>query len=277
MKVLLTGATGFFGKAVLRALPESKHKIRCAIRTGTADRLASLAHRIEAVETQDLFAQDSAWWARTCQDVDLVIHAAWYAEPGKYLTSHRNLPCLSGTIALAEGALAAEVSRFVGIGTCFEYDVSHGHLSIETPLAPRTLYAATKASAFLTLTNLFQGTDTAFTWARLFYLFGADEHQDRLVPYLHAQLKAGRVAELSSGRQIRDYMDVDAAVHLLLNDVSRGIEGPSNICSGRARTVADLANEIADEYARRDLLAFGARADNLVDPPTIVGVRPEYD
>lgn len=277
MKILLTGATGFFGQAVLRASPESEHKIRCVIRTGTADRLALHGHKIDAVETPDLFAQDSAWWAQTCQGVDLVIHAAWYAEPGKYLTSHLNLPCLSGTLALAEGALAAGVSRFVGIGTCFEYDVSHGHLSIETPLAPETLYAATKASAFLTLTNLFRGTDTAFMWARLFYLFGAGEHQNRLVPYLHTQLRAGQVAELSSGRQVRDYMNIDAAARMLFKDVSMDIEGPSNICSGRARTVAELACEIADEYGRRDLLAFGARPDNLVDPPTIVGVRPEHD
>ena len=32
-----------------------------------------------------------------------------------------------------------------------------------------------------------------------------------------------------------------------------------------------LAQEIASIYGREDLLNFGARPDNLVDPPTIIG------
>ena len=38
-------------------------------------------------------------------------------------------------------------------------------------------------------------------------------------------------------------------------------------------TVRALAERIADEYGRRDLLRFGARADNLTDPPVVVGLR----
>ena len=36
-------------------------------------------------------------------------------------------------------------------------------------------------------------------------------------------------------------------------------------------TVREIAEKIADEYGRRDLLRFGARPDHL-DPPCIVGV-----
>ena len=35
--------------------------------------------------------------------------------------------------------------------------------------------------------------------------------------------------------------------------------------------VRELAEQIADEYGRRDLLKFGARPDNLIDPPCVVG------
>jgi dTDP-6-deoxy-L-talose 4-dehydrogenase (NAD+) len=37
--------------------------------------------------------------------------------------------------------------------------------------------------------------------------------------------------------------------------------------------VRHFAEQIADEYGRRDLLEFGARPENLVDPPCVVGVR----
>jgi dTDP-6-deoxy-L-talose 4-dehydrogenase (NAD+) len=51
------------------------------------------------------------------------------------------------------------------------------------------------------------------------------------------------------------------------------VQGPINICSGVPMTIRQLAERIADEYGRRDLLRFGARPNNLVDPPCVVGVR----
>jgi len=82
-----------------------------------------------------------------------VIHAAWYAEPGQYLQSSKNLDCLQGTLNMAKGAVQARVRRFVGIGTCFEYDLRQDMLSIETPLKPLTPYADAKAAAYMALSQ----------------------------------------------------------------------------------------------------------------------------
>jgi len=60
----------------------------------------------------------------------------------------------------------------------------------------------------------------------------------------------------------------------MIADVALGhSEGAVNICSGTPVTVRELAESIADEYGRRDLLRFGARPDNPFDPPKVVGVR----
>jgi nucleoside-diphosphate-sugar epimerase len=48
--------------------------------------------------------------------------------------------------------------------------------------------------------------------------------------------------------------------------------GAVNICSGEAVTVRALAERIADEYGRRDLLQFGAKPDRPGDPALVVGV-----
>ena len=91
--------------------------------------------------------------------------------------------------------------------------------------------------------------------------------------YVRGRLQAGEPAELSSGSQVRDFLDVREAARMIV-DVARGSrEGPVNICSGTAVTVRELAERIADEFGRRDLLRFGARPDNPVDPPCVVGVR----
>ncbi len=100
--VLLTGATGFVGRAIHRALHGAGFTVRAVVRSGSADRLAAPA--ASRIETADLFAQDAAWWQEACAGVDTVIHAAWYVTPGRYLTAPENLDCLAGSLALARGA-----------------------------------------------------------------------------------------------------------------------------------------------------------------------------
>jgi nucleoside-diphosphate-sugar epimerase len=225
------------------------------------------------VATPDLFAESADWWADRCRSVDTIIHAAWYAEPGKYLQSPRNLDCLSGTLEMARGAVRAGVRRFVGVGTCFEYDLTADLIDIDTPLVPASPYAAAKAATYIALSQWLPAHGMEFSWCRLFYLHGEGEDERRLVPYLRACLAAGEVAELSRGTQIRDYMDVRDAGRTIADVALGSVQGPVNVCSGVPITVRQLAEKIADEYGRRDLLRFGARPDNPADPPRVVGVR----
>jgi dTDP-6-deoxy-L-talose 4-dehydrogenase (NAD+) len=272
---LLTGATGFIGRQVLRALGEKGVRVRVVVRNGKQSQLATLDGIETVVTTPDLFAQDADWWANVCKDIDTVIHVAWYAEPGKYLQSAKNLDCLTGTLQLAKGAAQSRVRRFIGIGTCFEYDLTGGMLSVDTPLRPLTPYAGAKAAAFMALSQWLPQQDVEFAWCRLFYLHGEGEDARRLVPYLRTKFIAGEPAELTSGKQIRDFLDVREAGQMIAEAALSNQQGTMNICSGIPITVRQLAEKIADEYGRRDLLKFGTRQDNLVDPPCVVGVRHE--
>ena len=271
--VLLTGAAGFVGRQVLRVLGERGCRVRPVVRAGKQETLARDAAIETIVASPDIFAESAAWWARTCSGADTVIHAAWYAEPGQYLQSPKNQECLSGTLRLAEGAVRAKVRRFVGIGTCFEYDLNAGQLSVETPLRPSTPYAQAKVDAFNALSAALPRQGVAFAWCRLFYLYGEGEDSRRFVSYVRGRLLAGEPAELSSGTQVRDFLDVREAARMIVDVALGSQEGPVNICSGKAVTVRELAERIADEFGRRDLLRFGARPDNPVDPPYVVGVR----
>jgi dTDP-6-deoxy-L-talose 4-dehydrogenase (NAD+) len=271
--ILLTGAAGFVGRQVLRVLGERGCRVRPVVRAGKQETLARDAAIETIVASPDIFAESAAWWARTCSGADTVIHAAWYAEPGQYLQSPKNQECLSGTLRLAEGAVRAKARRFVGIGTCFEYDLNAGRLSVETPLRPSTPYAQAKVDAFNALSAALPRQGVAFAWCRLFYLYGEGEDSRRLVSYVRGRLRAGEPAELSSGSQVRDFLDVREAARMIVDVALGSQEGPVNICSGKAVTVRELAERIADEFGRRDLLRFGARPDNPVDPPCVVGVR----
>ncbi len=271
--ILLTGATGFVGRQVLRELVRRNCKVRLVVRQGSRRQYIQSDEIESVMMTPDLWSESAAWCADVCRDVDIVIHAAWYVEPAQYLQSPMNLECLLGTLRLAQAASQAKVRRFVGIGTCFEYDLSAGHLTIATPLRPSSPYAAAKAAAYLMLSQYLPQQGLEFAWCRLFYLYGEGEDERRLVPYLRARLGAGEPADLGSGTHIRDYLDVREAGQMIAEVALGSVQGPVNICSGTPVTVRELAERIADEYGRRDLLRFGVRPDNLVDPPCVVGLR----
>ena len=275
MIVTVTGATGFVGRQITRALLGRGCRVRLIVRDPHRLGELSASSAVEVFQTEDLFGESPARLREFLADSQTLIHAAWYAEPGKYLTSSLNLDCLAGTLRLSRVFATVGGQRFVGIGTCAEYDLAAGLITTDTPLAPDTLYAICKASAFQVIARFMETEPTSFVWCRLFYLYGEGEDERRLVPYIRTQLAAGREALLTSGEQVRDFLDVEEAGRMIADVALGAREGAVNVCSGNGVTVRQLAERIADEYGQRDLLRFGSRPENLFDPPRVVGVREE--
>ena len=271
-RILLTGASGFVGQHVLRRLSGLGHPITVVTRNKESSIFDKNIKIDRFIETKDLFKEDFEWWRNALVDIDTVIHLAWYAEPGLYLQSHLNFDCLAGTLVMARAATDLQIRRFVGIGTCFEYDLSYGYLSTSTPLKPSSVYSAAKISTFMTLSEWFKDHQESFLWCRLFYMYGEGEDHRRLVPYIRQRLKANQPVELTSGKQIRDYLDVKEAAVRIIEATFSEKYGPINICSSIPITVRELAERIADEFEKHDLLQFGMRLENQVDPSVIVGV-----
>jgi nucleoside-diphosphate-sugar epimerase len=272
MRVMITGPTGFVGRHIMRALEIHNVALLPVVRAGKEPFLSGFRNVERIITTRDLFSENESWWEEKANGVDLVIHAAWYVEHGKYLQSRDNMTCLVGSLRLAEGVARAGVKRFVGLGTCAEYDHSSGLVSTETPLSPKSPYAASKAALFLALSSWCPTQSISFAWCRLFYIFGDGEDERRLVPYIHKRLSERAPVELTKGTQIRDFLDVAEAGRRIVNISLSDREGAFNVSSGIPKTVRQLVEHIADSYGRRDLLQFGSRPENDFDPPCIVGL-----
>ena len=272
-KILLTGATGFVGNKVIRVLQGLGKRVRVVIRPESFTKLINPKNLDSVIYSPDIFAESADWWAKACEGIDTFVHIAWITEPGKYLYSSANLDCLQGTLQMAKGAAKGKIRRFVGIGTCFEYDVKQGMLSTDTPLRPLTPYAGTKAAVFMSLAHWLPLNNIQFAWCRLFYLYGKGEDSRRFVSYVRSKLESGQPAELTEGYQIRDFLEAEEAAHMICEIILSEKTGAFNICSGVPITIRQFAEKLADEYGRRDLLIFGAREENIIDPPCVVGIR----
>jgi len=270
-RILITGASGFVGRQVLKYLMTEDVLVTLVVREGKELLFLNNSVVESIILTQDLFAETDEWWANVLDSIDTVIHLAWYVQPGKYLEAPQNIDCLIGTLNLAKGAARAGVRRFIAAGTCFEYDLSKGALTVETRLNPLTPYASAKVALYIALSSWLTEQSIEFSWCRLFYLYGEGEHKNRLAPYVHKQLQNSEIVKLTSGKQIRDYLDVSVA-GARIAEIALGIQtGPVNICSGNPITVREFVENIADEYGARHLLKFDAIPDRENDPPLVVG------
>jgi nucleoside-diphosphate-sugar epimerase len=268
-RVFLTGATGFIGSHVARRLVREGADVYALIREPSS--LARIADIIDDLTFVRADLLDTAALERNVGRIrpDLCIHAAWYAEPGHYLEADENIALVAATAALGFALGRAGCRRFVGLGTCFEYDMSVGTLPESASTRPASVYAASKLATFLLLERVGARVGMEVAWARLFYQYGPFEDARRLVPTVIAALQQTQEVRLTSGTQVRDFLhveDVAAAVWALAR--SR-VTGAVNIGSGEPITVRALAAMIGRLFGRPDLLAFGAIVDRAGDPPFV--------
>lgn len=274
-KILVTGATGFLGFQILKSLLKKNHKIFIVVRKKSKNlyKLKNLnKNKIKIFYCEDIFASKKKYLDKITKKIDVVIHCAWNVE-GNFMNSDKHLKCLMGTLSLAESCIKNNIKKFVGIGSCVEYDPSDGYLSIKTKLNPSTNYSATKIAAFMALNRLFQFNGIKFLWCRVFYLYGEGESDNRLIPYLRRMLKENQYVELTSGKQIRDYIDVKKAGNDIAKYAVGKRNGEINICSGKGVSVKNMVSKIANKFNKKHLLKFGVRKENPFDPPKVVGIK----
>jgi nucleoside-diphosphate-sugar epimerase len=120
------------------------------------------------------------------------------------------------------------------------------------------------------LKRICEGTTTAFTWARLFYLYGPREDPRRLVPAVTLALLNSCPAQTTGGKQLRDFLHVDDVARALVAVARSEVSGAVNIGSGAAVTVLEVVEAIGRLTGRSDLLEIGALPYASGDPMVVV-------
>jgi nucleoside-diphosphate-sugar epimerase len=268
--VLITGASGFVGRPALAALLSRGFRVHAASRrvppqiaTGIAWHSADL---LDAAQRRAL--------------IELVrpshlLHLAWYVEHGRFWTAPENDAWVAASHDLLKCFVEQGGRRAVFTGSCAEYDWS-GDTSVpwrETRACrPATLYGRAKLELAQKGAEVASRAGASFAWARFFLMFGFGENPRRLIPAIIRGLLAGQEVALSSGRQIRDFMDTrdvgDALAALVATET---VTGPVNVASGRALSLRDVGHMLASATGRdQQLLNFDALPDREGEPASMV-------
>lgn len=259
MNILLTGATGFIGSHVARALLARGHDVHAVVLPrDNLCRIADIQSSIHFI-AGDLL---ESTFSLPASSFDCCVHLAWYVEPGKYLESPLNRDFVRASLRLAN----MQFARFVAAGTCFEYDTDTGRLSENSPTKPRSLYAQCK----LELLEKLQALGMEMAWVRFFYQYGPWEDPRRLMPYVINKLLRGQVCPLTPGDQIRDFLHVEDVASAVVAVAESNLTGPVNIGSGEPITVREIAETIGRQIGRSDLIRLGAQPHTPGDPMKIL-------
>jgi nucleoside-diphosphate-sugar epimerase len=254
VKLLVTGAGGFVGAAVVRRALAVGHDVVATGRSATPTRLVGTAASYHAVDLSDYAAVDAMV---DVERPDIIIHSAWEGVSGAARASDIQMLNVHHANHLVDAAIRNGACKFVGIGSQAEYG-RYDRLIREDDLPnPSMIYGVAKLAAYHFGRQRAADAGLNFAWLRLFSPYGPGDNGNWLIPSLIAQMAAGVAPKMTAGAQKWDYLFIDDCADAILAASVSDATGVFNLCSGEATRVHDIAEAIRDQVAPRLDLTFG--------------------
>jgi len=230
MKTLITGASGFIGRALLKQnLMGDLHvasRFSTPLPTGIKGHFGDLSDQEFVKHLAEL-------------EFEQVVHLAWEGLPN--ISEENNLRNLKISKQFLEILASSGVKDFQIAGSCLEYGDKTGKVNEEVIGENLSDFAATK----IKLLEFVAGLGVAYKWHRIFYSYGPFQHDNSLLSSAFLSAKNGVSFKLTNPYISRDFIYVDDVV----NAMSRLFETPGangifNIGSGKATPVKDLVDAL---------------------------------
>lgn len=254
--ILVTGASGFIGANLVRALLAERSDVFAAVRRGRNWRLVGIGdEHLIAVDLNDFAATKNMVNGLRPQTVfDCAAYGAYSFEEDGTLIYQTNVQSIVNLVGLLQGHPFA---AFVHAGSSSEYGTNCSAPAEDAPCQPNSHYAVSKVAVASYLQ--YMGKHRGFPCAnlRLYAVYGPYEDTSRLMPNLIRQALAGGLPPLVDARTSRDFIHIDDVVEAFVRTATSmqpGLYGEHfNIGTGIKTTIGDLA-----EAARR---VFGVTAE----------------
>ncbi|MBC8017834.1 MAG: NAD(P)-dependent oxidoreductase [Verrucomicrobia bacterium] len=244
MSILVTGASGFVGGALVRRLVGEGKEVHLLLRS------ASSRQRMEGLSGLRIHEADLRDADRVSAVVSeirprVIYHCAVYggfsSQNGTSAIFYTNL---MGTIHLLQACERAGFDLFVNTGSSSEYGIKNHPLHEDDPALPIGDYGTAKCAATMHCRSEALLKGLPVVTLRLFSPYGPWDDQRRFIPYLIRCLAAGEAPRLSTPRSVRDYIFIDDVLDLYgaVTDAAVIPGEVYNAGSGRQHTIGEVAD-----------------------------------
>lgn len=257
-KIIVTGATGAVGSAVVRRAIENGKNVTCIVHKGSK-RLSNLTpnDKVHIIEC-DLHDY------RTLSiegKYDAFIHLSWEKTFGASRddaeVQTRNIQYTLDAVQLAH---RCGCSVFVGAGSQAEYGVQSVDLTPELPVKPESGYGIAKYAAGKLSAMLCKNLGIRQCWVRILSVYGPNDGENSLISYLIREFKAGNSPQLTKCEQMWDYLYADDAADAILAVAEKGVDGKAYpLGSGKGRRLSEYVEDIKDAINPSIEVLYGAK------------------
>src|SRR5579862_4890297 len=218
-KYLVTGAAGFIGSSLVRALLERGEQVRGVdnLSTGNRQNLAEVLTKIDFREA-DILDLDAMH--RACEGIDYVLHQAAIPSVPKSVLDPigSNRANIDGTVNVLVAARDAKVKRVVYAASSSAYGDTptlpkHERMTPD-PISP---YAVAKLASEHYMTSFYRCYGLETVSLRYFNIFGprqdpSSPYSGVLAKFITQMLGGQRPTMFGDGEQSRDFTYIDNAV-----------------------------------------------------------------
>jgi len=246
MRVLITGASGFLGSALVHGLAAAGHEVVALLRSTSADhRLKPLADGVALHR-----AADAAGAAKAVRETepDAVIHTAYsYGRHGESFAAVAEVNLGFG-LAVADAAIAAGVPRFLNTDTVLDRHAN--------------AYALSKKQFAEWGRWLAEQGRIRFCNLLLQHMYGPFDDASKFSTHVLRACRANtEVLALTPGQQRRDFIHIDdvvAAYLCVLESPPESAWQEVEVGSGEAPTLESFVRLVHRLTGSRTRLEFGA-------------------
>lgn len=274
MKYVVSGATGFIGRAVVDFLLNNKHEVYAVSRS--------------IIRVQALWQNEPHLYAIECEmggyislanqieRADVFISLAWAGTvvDDRYSVELQTRNKLA-TLDAMRAAKQMGCKLFVATGSQAEYGMVDGAIDENTPCSPTMAYGQAKLDLLDEARHVSKELGLPYLHLRIFSVFGDGDHPYTLIETAIAKMKANEKVDLSPCTQLWNFLYVKDMAYQIVALSEAVINGKAetgvyNMASDDTRELKSYVEELKQILCSTSELAFGA-----MQPPRLASINPD--
>lgn len=269
MKVLVTGANGYLGQGIVKALLDNGADV---VATGRhIDRIDTRAK----IKQCDLYSVDNPY--EFFEKPDILLHLAWRDGFVHYSDAH--IDDLPRHYAFLKSFAKTDIQKIAVMGSMHEIGFFEGSIKEDTPCHPITPYGISK-NALRELTKMICSQEKiGFQWLRGYYIVGNSQYGSSIFSKITAAEAEGKEEfPFTMGQNQFDFIDYDEfCMQVAKTVIQSEVLGIINICSGHPEKLADRVERFIKENGYKIKLKYGAFPDRPYDSKAVWGDSYKID